>query len=149
MIWPETLNLQFISRKTGDAIKNLVVYLRIQAPHKNNYSIGPLISDENGMVSITKEAMKGAIEAAQKRAPMDYVDSLEDCTGIEVQVDSRTALRERVQRIEQFYPNEANNLRNLMQKRISNDRVEDVRKKIDVHELSDLNRVKVNSVDKN
>ena len=68
-----------IDSDTGKAIPNVALVLVLRARKKNDYSVGPIITDEFGRSEFGTEACERAIERAQKMFVMDYVGDLESC----------------------------------------------------------------------
>lgn len=117
----------FVLRFTcdGQPIRDLMVHFRLLSNKKNDFPIGPFLTDKNGKVQIALDAMAAVIEAEKGEFPMDYDGSVADCRGVEIRVESKAGLRERVDRLQEFYPHEAANLRSLVAKS-SNQRFEPV-----------------------
>jgi len=60
-------------------IENVAVILKLFAPRKNNYYVGPLVTDQNGTVQFTRELCERAIAKSKEMFLMDYVGTLETC----------------------------------------------------------------------
>jgi hypothetical protein len=103
--WPEELRLAF-ETDSRPAVAVLVHVLLIPR-RKNRFCIGPILTDDSGKISITAELMQRIIADTKADCPMDYEGELADCTGIEVVVEDRRGLEERLERIAGFYPEEA------------------------------------------
>ena len=112
--WPSKLIFKFT--RDGKLISNLLIYIVLLAKLKNNFTIGPLTTDENGEIRITHKIMKEAIENAKADYPMDYSGTLDDCMGVEVIVETMNELRSRFNRGREFYPKEAAILEELTRK---------------------------------
>ena len=112
--WPSKLIFKFISN--GEFASNLLVYFILLSELKNNFSIGPLLTDNFGEIKITHDIMNDVIGSSKADYPMDYDGTLENCTGIEVKVDSINELNSRINRLHKFYPEEATTLESLITK---------------------------------
>ena len=112
MKFPSSLLL--LLKLNGNCISNVVMFLTLIVRNKNNYSIGPLISDNEGKINIDKKLIESTISQNQKEYPMDYSDNLNNCENdMELVIDDYQKLKERIERIRRFYPNEAKRLEEL------------------------------------
>ncbi|MBW1617020.1 MAG: hypothetical protein JRJ49_10955 [Deltaproteobacteria bacterium] len=112
-IYPYKLTFKFISQ---DKISSgLVVYFILLSKFKNNFSIGPLITDKYGEIKLTRDIIIQHIENSKADYPMDYEGALDDCIGIEVKVDSIYKIKNRINRLREFYPSEAAKLEILVE----------------------------------
>jgi hypothetical protein len=111
--WPSKLILRFTSNK--QFISNLLIYIILLSKTKNNFTIGPLITDNYGEIHITHDIMKDTITSAEHDYPMDYKGTLEDCIGFEVIVENLNEINIRIDKLRGFYPDEADTLENLKQ----------------------------------
>jgi len=79
LILPEIASVKL---KTGMGqdyhIPNIVFSVDTHARHKNDYHLGPFFSDENGVVTITRELLDTYAEAELESGLMDYA-SISDC----------------------------------------------------------------------
>lgn len=112
--WPSKMIIKFIC--DGKLVSNLLVYFILLSETKNNFSIGPFITNKNGEIELTHKIMTETIENAKADYPMDYSGTLDDCMGVEVVVETVNELRSRINRGKEFYPNEATVLEELIQK---------------------------------
>lgn len=108
MEWPKKLTVKVCSIDKKRSFKKLVLYILISATHKNDYTLGPLFTDENGEVVITKKTVEKEISKTYDESPMDYTDTLNECRSqVTIEIESKTSLQERWQRLSEFYPKEA------------------------------------------
>ena len=129
MKWPSQLVFKFLSEGKDNVLENLIVHFMILAQRKNNYSFAPMLSNSVGEVIITKQQLLETIQFAQRDSPMDYADGLERCKGLLVIIENEAELKERANRLSQFYPESAERLRQLM--RISsNSHVKSLKRRI-------------------
>ena len=77
--FPEKVSLQFLDEKTQQPIPKLVVSLTLLAHRKNDYPVGPVLTDQNGLVSFSRNDCLKAIEDSKTLFLMDYASSLEEC----------------------------------------------------------------------
>jgi len=64
---------------TGTPVEGVAIVLRLFARSKNDYYVGPKITDVNGQASFSREECVRAIQRAQQMFIMDYVGTLETC----------------------------------------------------------------------
>ncbi|MEA5113118.1 MAG: hypothetical protein VB050_03750 [Geobacteraceae bacterium] len=110
--WPSVIRIIFKSENV--TVPSLLVYLEILSRLKNNYSIGPCLTDDDGEVKIPRDTIDATIERAKEISPMDYKGNLEDCVGVEVIVETVDELNNRILRGGKFYPKEAKKLKDLL-----------------------------------
>jgi hypothetical protein len=79
MNFPETLTVTILEQNTNLPIEELAVVLELFATRKNNYIIGPFVSDSLGQVKFTRDECKRSIKADKEMFLMDYIDDLEEC----------------------------------------------------------------------
>lgn len=110
--WPRSLNFKLIA--DGKAASNVLVYFILISTNKNNFTIGPMLTNNAGLVELTKDIMIKSIETHKQNYPMDYVDTLDSCIGIEILVESICELEKRINRLIEYYPQKATKLQNLV-----------------------------------
>jgi hypothetical protein len=106
--WPYTTIIRF--KSDNNYVENLIVYVVLLSKLKNDFTIGPLFTNDKGEIQITNEDMRATIENAKKAFPMDYNGTLEDCEGLAVIVETIDELSKRILVGREFYPNEAHKL---------------------------------------
>ena len=79
MKFPDTLTIVARNRDTGLPAEGLAIVLVLFAERKNNYTVGPLISNSSGEVNFTRAECEFAIKRAQEMFIMDYHGDLESC----------------------------------------------------------------------
>lgn len=79
MRFPDTLAVVAQDTRTGLPVRDVAIVLVLFANQKNNYSVGPLISNVGGEVSFTRAECEFAIQRAQEMFIMDYQGDLESC----------------------------------------------------------------------
>jgi c-di-GMP-related signal transduction protein len=100
--------IEFLFRnKNNNVIPRVIAYFVLISENKNNYSIGPLISDERGVINLTKELIENTIYQSQIDFPMDYSGNLNSCTHLEVLIETKKELERRSIVLKEFYPENA------------------------------------------
>jgi hypothetical protein len=78
-------------------VPNIVFSIDTHARHKNDYHLGPFFSDENGVVTITRELLDIQIEATLDSGLMDYTH-ISDCYSlIEIRLWSENDLERAIE----------------------------------------------------
>lgn len=106
--------VKFIFSNEGVSIPNLIVYFILNVKNKNNYTIGPLITNERGEITLTKGQLERTINQYNMEYPMDYAGSLDLCIGIDILVESHDELRNRLLALQEFYPQNALSLKDAI-----------------------------------
>lgn len=95
MEFPEQLILKFISKQDKTPIRNHAVGLMVKAKKKNDYSVGPKCTNNDGVAVFTPEDIKEAIDCSMKMFIMDYASFYEECSStFEVWLMSKKAVKE-------------------------------------------------------
>ncbi len=76
---PEKITFRLLNSKTKKPIFNIAASLILYAHKKNNYYVGPKISDTKGIISFGKKECIKEIDNSKKLYMMDYVSTLEEC----------------------------------------------------------------------
>lgn len=106
--WPEKIHLKFRSGKIP--LSDLIIFVVLITKVKNSFSIGPLVTDRQGGVFLSKDYLMKSIFNVKKEYPMDYKGDIEDCYGFKVIIESYDELMQRLERLREFYPVTAKNL---------------------------------------
>ena len=82
MRFPDKLNVQLVKRN-GEKLhlENVVFVIKLKAPQKNDYYLGPFFSNKGGECKISEKVLKISAEAVIQSGLMDYVN-YELCSGI-------------------------------------------------------------------
>jgi hypothetical protein len=112
--WPERSTLKFIDSSAKEPIANLLFFVEVLTRQRNDFSLGPLITDSEGRAILTRDQIRKAIDDSARDFPMDYSGAISDCTGeIRITVDDKDALDQRIDRVKRFYPRDAMRLKEL------------------------------------
>ena len=82
MIFPDSLTVTAIDISTGRPLSEIALVLELKAQRKNNYFIGPIITDDEGDARFTRRGCEDAIAKAQNMFVMDYSGDLSSCSQI-------------------------------------------------------------------
>ena len=91
--FPEQKTFQFVETSSNRPISNLAVLLTLLAHRKDDYHIGPAITDSNGIVVFTRTDCLKEIDISKTMFIMDYSSTLEQCLPkIVIEVMSKQAI---------------------------------------------------------
>ena len=79
MNFPEKTTFKFLDKITKRPVSNIATLLTLYAHRKNNYSVGIKISDDDGLVSFSKEDCLKEIKNSWNFHLMDHSSTLEQC----------------------------------------------------------------------
>jgi hypothetical protein len=79
MMFPEKVTVVVRDRETGLSVNGVAILLMLFAARKNDYSVGPFITDEHGAVNFTRAECEFTIKQAREMFLMDYNNSLGEC----------------------------------------------------------------------
>lgn len=77
--FPRQLVLHLVEDETGASAPNIAVTLRLFATRKNDYDLGPPLSDDDGIIVIAEDWVGEGMEYEGKTFIMDYASTMEDC----------------------------------------------------------------------
>ena len=77
--FPKQLMIRLVDERSGSPVRNIAVSLRLFAPRKNDYNLGPPLSDGGGSIIITEEWVRRGIDDYRNAFIMDYSATLEEC----------------------------------------------------------------------
>jgi spore coat polysaccharide biosynthesis protein SpsF (cytidylyltransferase family) len=101
---PERILLKIKSSKYP--VDNLILYIEIIAREKNNYGLGPLKTDQNGEVEVTRKMIEKEIHESKRMFIMDYSSNIEECSDeIIIKISSQEDLQRIRKNLQKFYPN--------------------------------------------
>lgn len=96
-IFPEIIRVLILDKNSKNPISNIATSIKLFASHKNNYNFVLPLSDERGIVEVTKDWLQEEIKREQSLFIMDYSSMLVDCKPqIEISVLSEEALSKAV-----------------------------------------------------
>jgi hypothetical protein len=116
MSWPQRLTLTFLSVPDGECIRNLAVGLTITMERKNDYHLGPFLTDQHGSIELGIEEVERSIQEVQGESLMDYspIDlRARPKFDIEISIESKQGLRSRAERLKPFFPDRSGRLDRL------------------------------------
>jgi hypothetical protein len=79
MKFPNKLTVVVQDRGTLQPVGKVAIRLGLIATKKNNYSVGPVITDLSGAAVFTRADCEFAIQRAWEMFLMDYHDTLDEC----------------------------------------------------------------------
>jgi len=82
MEFPDELTVRVIDAASGHPVENVSFLLRLKAPVKNDYAVGPLITNQDGIIRISREGCERAIKQAKEMFIMDYSGNLSSCSKV-------------------------------------------------------------------
>ena len=77
--FPDTVRIKVLDDTAGRLVPNIAVKINIFAKYKNNYNFILPISDNHGIIEITKDWLNQEINKISSLLIMDYSSSLTDC----------------------------------------------------------------------
>ncbi len=78
-MFPDKLTLVVRDRETGLPVNGIAILLVLFAVKKNDYHVGPLITDEKGEAEFTREECEFSIKRLKEMFIMDFHGELRDC----------------------------------------------------------------------
>lgn len=82
MDFPNLLTITTVDSGTGQPVRDVALLLWLFPMRKNNYAVGPKITNEEGIACFSRSDCEHAISAAQNMFLMDYSGDLADCRPI-------------------------------------------------------------------
>jgi hypothetical protein len=79
MKFPSVVTIRAMDAANRLPVPRIAITLQLIPKRKNSYFVGPLITDEFGIVRFSRNVCEESIKAAQSMFLMDYTGNLEDC----------------------------------------------------------------------
>jgi hypothetical protein len=109
--WPDKIFIGICDEEK--AVSKLIVYCLITSKFKNAFPLEPQNTNEHGEIEFIKEQLLNAIKSSKEEYPMDYHGELSDCDGLKIIIEDQNGIEERLERLKEFYPKEAEKLGNI------------------------------------
>jgi hypothetical protein len=97
VVFPELATIQLMTgERTRSAplrVAGLVFWVQLRAAFKNDYTLGPFVSDADGHVPISREACQAFVDANHDTGVMDYAGIGQCSTHVEIRHLSEEELR--------------------------------------------------------
>ena len=78
-ILPDKITVKLVKPEQQNiSVENILLYIKTNARHKNDFHLGPFVSDKNGVITITKKDLNNEVTATYESGLMDY-SSIENC----------------------------------------------------------------------
>jgi len=79
MKFPDKIKFKIVDKDSKDPVQDVAVALILYAQKKNNYYVGPKISNSDGEFCFTADDCREQIKISQEMYIMDYQSNLDDC----------------------------------------------------------------------
>ena len=77
--FPDSVSFKLVDQNGGQPVSNVAVQLTLYAHRKDNYHVGFVVSDQDGIVTFTRTDCLKEIESSKLTFLMDYASTLEEC----------------------------------------------------------------------
>lgn len=77
--FPKKITIKVVEDEKKIPIPNIAISMKLYAKHKNNYNLIPPVSNNEGIINITKEWLEKEINKLRNLFIMDYASNLDDC----------------------------------------------------------------------
>lgn len=95
--FPKELVIRVIDEVTGLSVSDIAITLTLYAARKNNYDLGPALSDATGTIVIARAWVEKAIFGIKSFFLMDYDSTMQQCySHITLRVDSPEDIRKAI-----------------------------------------------------
>ena len=78
-LFPDLIRLKIINENGNKPLQNIAVIIKFFANRKNDHYLIPLISNQEGLIEITKEQINKKMDDNMNTFIMDYSSNLDDC----------------------------------------------------------------------
>lgn len=103
MDFPEQITFRSIDKKTKKSVGNIAVSLILYAHKKNDYYVGPKVTNAEGVVYFKIDECIKEIENSKKFYLMDYLSTLEQCLPkISIKIKSEEELKLAVKKMREL-----------------------------------------------
>ena len=89
----------------GKPLPKVLFEVIVISNQKNNYTIGPFLTDAFGKSDLTKELVIKEINKAMAEFPMDYSSNLDNCKDvIVIKIEGKVSIEKKIQSLLRYYP---------------------------------------------
>lgn len=86
-ILPDKITVRLVKPRHQDfSVDNILLYIKTNARHKNDFYLGPFVSDKNGVITITKNDLDNEVTATYESGLMDYSSIENSFTFVELRL---------------------------------------------------------------
>ena len=104
-VLPKNVEFLFINKR-HQVQPDLIVFFILKAPRKNDYYIRSK-TDKYGKINLERGMISYQISRNMKDFPMDYDSILEECAIMEIRIETKEELENRIISVENYYLEEA------------------------------------------
>lgn len=104
-VLPKNIEFLFINKR-HQIQPDLIVFFILKAPRKNDYYIRSK-TDKDGKINLERGMISYQISLNMKDFPMDYDSILEECAIMEIRIETKEELENRIISVENYYLEEA------------------------------------------
>lgn len=134
---PKYICISIISN--GKPLTKVLFYIIIISKHKNNYTLGPFLTDDSGKYNLSKEIVIKEIDIAMTEFPMDYSSHLEDCTNnIVIVIEGKETIEKKIQSLLKYYPVNAKTLISVYENSINSTFVSDFKIEMQINDRIEI-----------
>ena len=73
LILPDKIRVRLVKPRQLDLpVDNILLYIKTHASHKNDFELGPFVSDKDGIITISKSDLDNEVAATYDSGLMDY-----------------------------------------------------------------------------
>ena len=73
LILPDIIRVRLVKPKQLDLpVDNILLYIKTHASHKNDFELGPFVSDKDGIITISKSDLENEVATTYDSGLMDY-----------------------------------------------------------------------------
>ena len=73
LILPDIIKVRLVKPRQLDLpVDNILLYIKTHASHKNDFELGPFVSDKDGIITISKSDLDNEVAATYDSGLMDY-----------------------------------------------------------------------------
>ena len=111
-VLPKKIEFLFINKR-HQIQPDLIVFFILKAPRKNDYYIRSK-TDKYGKINLERGMISYQISRNMKDFSMDYDSISEECTIMEIRIETKEELENKIISMENYYPEEALLFKNEM-----------------------------------
>jgi len=132
---PQKIKIKILEKISLLPVPGVYFEIELIAQFKNNYFIGPFITDSFGESIITKDIIIQQINRDKDFYMMDYASDIDDCDDeIIIHVLSGESIRQKINNVKKYFPENAELLNALFSVSINERFTVDIIKKLGIKE---------------
>ena len=106
LILPDLIKIRLVKPRQLDLpVDNILLYIKTYASHKNDFYLGPFVSDKYGIITINKTDLDNEVVATYESGLMDYSSIESNFSFVELRLYNQEEINKLIESRTQYWTN--------------------------------------------